>query len=516
MNGLRKTAALTALAALLAANPLLAADLRTNIVADPAMIDPITYSELIAGDVIGNIYEAFTGLDADGNVEPRLALDWEPLEGNLGFRFNLRQGVKFHSGRPFTARDVKYTMEQLLLPGNKAGLNAAYLKIIVGADKVADGTATELSGITIIDDHTIEIAFTKPDVLFPIYPIYIMDSGIVAEHGADWATKASAGTGPFKFVAWKLGQEVELDAFADYWDGAPKIDGVRFLVVPDDNTAMSMYEAGELDVLYAGEVLNRRILGDAALEAETKKAAAAQIRFLGMNQGLYEPFKDIRVREAVCLSIDKPAMIEGLYSGAALPLAGQMTEGVAGYNPEVKGYAYDPERAKSLLAEAGFPGGAGLPPIKLSTTDPNKNEHLYYASQFQDVLGMPVEVEIVERATHIKAMNAGEVPFFAWGWSAGYPDALYFLSQVWYGPSPYNRSRWMNAEFDKLIDEAFVTVDNAARYDLYAKAEKVLLDDFGTCPLTVRMQLALVKPNVSGVTLSAFRLLPFGDVEIGG
>jgi peptide/nickel transport system substrate-binding protein len=513
MTRFRMTATV-ALAALLAGAPALAADLRTNIVADPAMVDPITYSELIAGDVMGNIYEAFTGLDASGNVVPRLATSWEPLKGNLGFRFNLRQGVKFHSGRAFGAKDVKYTLEQLLLPGNKAGLNAGYLGIIVGADKMKDGSATELSGVTIVDDHTIEIAFTQPDVLFPIYPIFIMDSGIVAEHGADWATRASAGTGPFRFVEWRIGQEVRLEAFADYWDGAPAIDAVRFLVVPDDNTAMSMYEAGELDVLYAGEKLNRRILGDAALAAETRKAAAAQIRFLGMNQNLYEPFKDIRVREAVCLSIDKQAMIDGLYAGAALPLAGQMTEGVAGYNPAVKGYPYDPERARALMAEAGFTGGQGLPPVKLSTTDPNKNEHLYYASQFQEVLGMPVEVEIVERATHIRGMNAGEVPFFAWGWSAGYPDALYFLSQVWYGPSPYNRSRWQNDAFDALIDKAFLTVDNAERYKLYAEAEQVLLDDFGTCPLTVRMQLALVKPNVQGVTLSAFRLLPFGDVTI--
>lgn len=503
-----------AAAAWLTIAPATAADLRTNITADPAMVDPITYSELIAGDIMGNIYEAFTGLDKDGNVVPMLATSWDPLPGNLGFTFHLREGVKFHSGRDFTARDVKYTMEQLLLPGNKGGLNAEYLDIIVGADKVKDGSARELEGIRVIDDHTVEIAFTKPDVLFPIYPIFIMDSGIVEEHGTDWAKKASAGTGPYKFVAWNIGQNVKLEAFADYWGGAPAIDGVNFIVVPDDNTAMSMYEAGELDLLYAGPKLNRRILTDASLADQTLKAAAAQIRYLGMNQTQYAPFKDIRVRQAVCMSIDKAAMIEGLYSGAALPLAGQITPGVAGFNPDLAGIPFDPDKAKALMAEAGFPDGKGLPPVKLTTTEPNKNEHLYYASQLQEVLGMPVEVEIVERATHIKAMNAGEVAFFSWGWSAGYPDALYFLSQVWYGPSVYNRSRWKNDAFDALIEKAFVTVDNQERYKLYHEAEKVLMDDYGTCPTTIRMQIALVKPNVEGVTLSAFRLLPFGDVKI--
>lgn len=510
----RRLTATAVVATLLASTAAFSADLRTTIPADPAMVDPITYSELVAGDVMGNIYEALTGLNAEGKVVPMLAESWEPLEGNLGFRFSLRTGVKFHSGRDFGAKDVKYTFEQLLTPGMKGGLGARYLDVIVGAEAVKDGTATELEGITVVDDHTIEIAFTKPDVLFPVYPIYIMDSGIVEEQGADWATKASAGTGPFKFVSWNLGQSVDLDTFSDYWGGAPAIEGVTFLVVPDANTAMSMYEAGEIDLLYAPPALNRRILTDDALSQEALKVPAAQIRYLGMNENVYEPFKDVKVRKAVCMSIDKAAMIEGLYFGAALPLNGQVTEGVAGYNPDLQAIPYDPEMARSLLAEAGYPNGEGLPPIKLSSTEPNKNEHLYYASQFQEILNMPVEVEIVERATHIKGMNGGEVPFFAWGWSAGYPDALYFLSQVWYGPSPYNRSRWQDDGFDALIDQAFETVDNEERYKLYNAAEKILIDDYGTCPLTVRMQVALVKPGVEGVALSPFRFLPFGDVSI--
>lgn len=511
---MRKLTASAVVAALFASTAAYSADLRTTIPADPAMVDPITYSELVAGDVMGNIYEALTGLDSDGNVVPMLAESWEPLEGNLGFRFYLRQGIKFHSGRDFGAKDVKYTMEQLLTPGMKGGLGARYLDVIVGAEAIKDGSATELSGITIVDDHTIEIAFTKSDVLFPVYPIYIMDAGIVEEHGADWASTASAGTGPFKFAAWTLGQSVELDAFADYWGGAPQIDGVNFLVVPDANTALSMYEAGEIDLLYAPPTLNRRILTDDAMSVETLKVPAAQIRYLGMNENVYEPFKDAKVRKAVCMSLDKAAMIEGLYFGAALPLNGQVTEGVAGYNPDLQPIPYDPEMARALLAEAGYPNGEGLPPVKLYATEPNKNEHLYYTSQFQEVLNMPVEVEIVERATHIKGMNGGEVPFFAWGWSAGYPDALYFLSQVWYGPSPYNRSRWQDDGFDALIEQAFETVDNEERYKLYNAAEKILIDDYGTCPLTVRMQVALVKPGVEGVALSPFRFLPFGDVSI--
>jgi len=501
--------------ALLYVTPAGAKTLRTNILADPAMVDPITYSELISGDVIGNVYEAFTALDKDGNVVPALAAKWEAREDNAVWRISLREGVKFHSGREFSAKDVKYTFEQLLLPGNKGGLNARYLKGIVGAQEVTDGKATSLSGVTLVDDHTVDIRFTSPDVLFPIYPIYLMDSGAVAESGADWHTKVSAGTGPYQFDAWNRGQNVSLKAHKGYWGGAPKIDGVNFLVVPSDDTAISMYEAGELDLIYVSSVVEgRRVLKDPRFEQDLIRVPAAQIQYLGLNSTQYEPFKDIRVREAVCITIDRGAMVNGLYGGAAFPLYGQVTKGVAGFNPNLKSIPYDPDRAKKLLADAGYPGGEGMPAVKVSTTPPRKNEAAYYANQLKSVLGMPVEVEIVERGSHIKRMNAGEVGLFPWGWTAGYPDAMYFLSQVWYGPSKYNHSRWSNAEFDALIDKAKGVPDNASRYKLYNQAEQVLLDDWGTCPTTVRMQIAAAKGNVSGVHLTPFRFIAFSEVEI--
>ena len=488
--------------------------LRTNIVSDPAMVDPITFSELVAGDILENVYEGLTGIDPEGEVVPALATEWEAHGDKLGFTFRLREGVTFHGGRPFTAHDVKWTFEQLLTPGNKGGLAVEYLEAVEGAKDVMDGTATGLAGVEVVDDHTLRVRFTEPDVLFPIYPFMIMDRGVVGEHGADWHTRVSAGTGPFKFVHWRRGQEVRLAAHDDYWGDGPYLDGVAFVIVPSYDTAVSMYEANELDLVDLEVVAGRRVLRDPRFADELMQEPAAQIRYLGMNQNLYEPFRDRRVREAICLSIDRDAMVAGLYGGAAFPLHGQITPGVAGYNPDLKPIPYDPERAKRLMAEAGHPNGLGLPPVKLTTTSVFKDEVAYYADQFQKVLGMPVEVEIVERGSHIKNMNAGEVAFFPWGWTAGYPDAMYFLSQVWYGPSPYNRARWRNGEFDRLIERAQATADPGERYGIYHEAERVLLDDWGTCPLTVRMQIALRKPYVRGVHLTPFRFLPFSTVRI--
>lgn len=487
---------------------------RVNVVADPAQMDPITYSELVSGRIMRNMYEGFTTTDDTGNNVPALAESWEPLSPGPGFRFHLRQGVKFHSGRTFTAKDVKYTFEELLRPGGKGGLSVPYLANVVGAAAFKDGKAGEIAGIKIIDDHTIDVLFTKPDVLFPIYPFFFMDSGIVDEQGPDWMTKVSAGTGPFKFKQWRRGVSVDLDANPAYWRGAPKIDGVRFLIVPDADTALSQYDAGELDFVdvYASAI--RRVLRDDRYAHELIRVPRAQANYLGMNENLYPPFKDKRVREAVSLAVDRQAMIRGLFGGAAFPLNGAVTPGIPGYNPDLPVPRYDPERAKQLMAEAGFPDGRGLPPVDISSTDAFKDELAYFADQFHRVLGMPVSVKVIERATFIRAMNAGEVAFFPWGWTMDYPDAATFLKDMWYSTSPYNRPRWKNADYDALIDEALTTPDDPKRFALYHKAEKILLDDFGMVPLPIAASIGLRKPNVHNVTLTPFGFSMFDKIVI--
>jgi peptide/nickel transport system substrate-binding protein len=487
---------------------------RVNVVADPAQMDPITYSEIVAGRIMRNMYEGFTVTTDEGVNVPALAERWEPLAGEPGFRFHLRRGVTFHSGRPFGAKDVKYTFEALLKPGGKGGLNSIYLDKVVGAKEYKDGKAQEISGVRVVDENTVDVAFTKPDVLFPIYPFFFMDSGIVAEQGPDWMTKVSAGTGPYKFKQWRRGVSVDLEANKSYRGGAPKIDGVSFLIVPSADTALSQYDAGELDFVdvYAGAI--RRVLRDDRYAKELIRVPRAQSTYLGMNQNLYAPFKDKRVCEAVSLSIDRNAMIRGLYGGAAFPLNGVVTPGMPGFDPSLPELKFDPDRAKKLMAEAGFADGKGLPPIEISGTDAFKDELTYYANQFQRVLGMPVTVKLVERATHIRAMNAGEVAFFPWGWTADYPDAAYYLSQMWYGSSPYNRPRWKNADYDAVIDEAMTVADDKKRFELYHKAERILLNDWGMAPVPMTASIALRKPNVRNVTLTPFGFSLFDKIEI--
>ncbi len=511
---LAKASALAILVTLLGGPQADAKTLRVNLNADPSQIDPITYSELNSYQVLEQVYEGFTSITPDGRALPALALSWTPLASGNGFRFKLREGVKFHSGRLFTAKDVKYTFEQLLRPGGQGGLSAQFLGNVVGAADLKAGKATELAGVKVIDDHTVEVSFTKPDVLFPIYQFFFMDSGIVAQLGADWMTKADAGTGPFTFKQWRRGTQVELAANPGYWGGAPKIDGVQFLIIPTGDTALSQYDAGELDFVNLPENTFRRALSNPDYKSQIVQVPKAQVRYMGMNQSLYAPFKDKRVREAISLSLDRDAMIKGLYNGAAFRLNGQTVPGIPGYNPDMPALKYDPEGAKALLAEAGYPGGKGMAPLEIQCTEPFKDEITYYANQLGKVLGMQVSPKVVERATFIKAMNAGEVAFFPWGWTADYPDAMTFLGEMWQSKSPFNRARWSNAAFDKVIDQAQTEPDDAKRFALYRQAEKILMDDWATAPLPATTNIALRKPNVKNATVTPFGYSVFQDVSI--
>ena len=491
-------------AASLAMSPVEAKTLRVNVYGDPAMMDPITNSELVSGRILRNIYEGLTDRTPDGDTVPALAESWEPLDGEDGFRFHLRKNVKFHSGRTFTAKDVKYTYETLLDPTSKAGSAVSYLGDIVGAEDVKSGKTKELAGLKIVDDYTIEVRFTKPAVLFPLFPILIMDSGIVAEDGPDWMLKKSGGTGPFMFESWNRGVDVTLKANPDYWDGAPKIDAVRFVIVPHPETALAQYEAGELDVLDVEQANLRTVLRDPKFKDELQIQPRTQSRYMGMNGEVYEPFKDVRVRKAVSLAIDRDGIIKGLYDGAGFPLNGIVTPGVGGYNPDLPKLEYNPEKAKELLAEAGYPNGEGMPPVDITATAPWKDELAYYANVLGSTLGMKVNVNVMERGAFIRGMNAGELAFFPWGWTSGYPDASYYLDQMWTSTSPFNRGRWKNEKYDALVQEALATVDQEKRYALYHQAEQIFIDEMGAAPLPMVAVVALVKPYVLNTEITKY------------
>lgn len=466
----------------------------------PAGLDPHIVTAFNSVQVVsGTIYESLTMIDKDLRTVPGLAESWQISADNLTYTFRLRSGVTFHDGKPAEAADVVASLKRVMSSAIASPLASRLAS-------VADATAP--------DARTVVVTLKEPTapLLTALASIAVVPRGFEADK--DGLQRAPMGTGPFKFKEWRRGAFVEIDANKDYWGNKAKIDAVRFLVIPNGDTALAQYEAGELDVLDVQESTIRRVMRDTSKDKERQVVPRAQSRFLAMNPLVYAPFKDKRVREAISLTINRDGMIRGFYDNAAFQLHGITTPGVAGYFNDLPKPKYDPEAAKKLLAEAGFPGGKGLPPIDISSTAVFKDELTYYANELNRTLGMQVNVNVVERATFIRAMNAGEVAFFPWGWTSGYPDAMYYLEQMWHSKSPYNRGRWFNAKYDALIDEATATVDDAKRFQLYRQAEMVYIEDFGAAPLPMVASIALVKPNVTGARATPFGFDRFVFAEI--
>lgn len=488
--------------------------LRTNLDADAKTLNPIQNSELISGDVIKHMYESLTTLDEEGNIIPALAIDWQTSKDGLSATFKLREGVQFHSGREFTAADVKWTFEQALTPAKKGGLVVDALRTIKGASAMLAGDATSLAGFEQLDKHSFTVFFERQTVIFPLFELYIVDSGIEKEHGENWSQSASGGTGPFKFVRWRRGVAIELVAFGDYWKTSPAIAGITFFVVQNIETTLSMYEAGELDLVLVPRGAEGNVRRDPRFAGQLLEKSAAQVSYLALNQSQYEPFRDIRVREAVSISIDRAAMVHGLFGGAAQPLYGQISPGFPGYDPDVAAIEYDPERARALMADAGYAGGKGLPPIVIQGTHKEKTLLAFYADHLKRTLGFPITASVVERGTHLRQLNGGTVAMFPWGWTADYADPSTFLRDLYHSKSKWNRSRYVNLEFDKLLDLAATTANDAERLSIYAQADRLLMADFGVVPTTVRVQIAIRKPTVGGIKLTALGFLPFNEVTM--
>ena len=485
-----------------AALPAPAGTLRASLSDDLTTVDPFVFPGLITSGVLRQVYEGFTTIDTAGNAVPALATGWETPDGGRTWRITLRPGVHFHSGREFTAADVLWTWERHLTRKPQPGYSAFYLRGIEGAAALQQGTAASLSGVAIPDPHTLVVRLIEPDALFPLYPFLFVDRGMEAEYGPAWHEQASGGTGPFRLLSWRRGESVRLEAHAGHWGGAPAVDGVSLAVLPDANTLLARYDAGDLDVAPLPENVVRTAVRQPRYDGQIQAFARAQVRYLAMNQDLYPPFRDRRVRQALWYALDRVATVDGLHAGRALLTDGFVTPGLGGYRPDAAPLTpTDPHRAKALLAEAGYAGGHGLPPLQIAGGPNLREEATYFAAQLGAALGIPVGVRIQDRAAFVAAINEGREALFINGWTVDFPDPMDQLASQWHSASPTNRSRWHNPDFDRLMDRARGLADPAARNALYREAESLLREEAVAVPLPVLQFVALVRPGVTGVVI---------------
>ncbi|HEY7749386.1 MAG TPA: ABC transporter substrate-binding protein [Aestuariivirgaceae bacterium] len=394
-------------------------------------------------------------------LEPDLAESYTVSDDGLTYTFTLRDGLKFHNGRNVTSADVKYSLERVINPATQSP-GGGYFGMIKGYDDVAGGKATELAGIATPDDRTVVLTLTRPDATFlhlmAINFSYVVPKEEVEKSGADWG-KQPVGTGAFKFIEWVPGQHIALERNQDYFrKGVPYLDKITFEFGQDPTVAVLRLKKGEVDIVGDGipPAQFAEVMQDPANKDLIAVGEQLHTGYVTMNV-TKPPFDNPKVRQAVNMAINKDRVVR-LINNRGVPATQALPPAMPGYNPDNKGYAYDPEGAKKLLAEAG----ASTISTEIYAMNVDPNPRIAQAIQ-QDLaaVGITAEIRSLAQAEVIAAGGVGNAPMIWSGgmaWIADFPDPANF----YYGilgcagavEGGWNWSKYCNKDLDARAEKA--------------------------------------------------------------
>lgn len=473
---------------------------------DPVTLDPARIGDIYSLSVSKQIFDGLVQFDQTLTITPALAQFWKASRDGLTWTFTLRKGVKFHHGREVTADDVVYSFTRILDPRMKSGA-ADLFSAIRGAQEFREGKAKHVSGLVALDPHTVQVVLNES--LAPFVSVLavghakIVPREIVDQQGEAFGAHP-VGTGPFKFVRWERGKEIVLAANPDYFDGPPKLSRVVYRIFSGSqlDAIYGDFEKGNLEDTPVPTRDYRRIVTDKTYQYV--KRPMLNVRFYGLNTRV-KPLDDRRVRQALIYAIDREAVIEEVFLGRYTPAAGVLPPGTLGFNPQLKGYPHDPQRARELLAEAGYPGGRGLPPIAIWSGARNERVLQEHAriKRYLEAVGVLTEFHyLTDWPAFSKMLAEGKPPVFLYAWFADVPDPDNFLFKLFYSRSPRNFTGYANPVVDELLLQARQERDPQRRVALYRRAEQIVLDDAPIIPVWHSTYERLFQPYVRSVEVN--------------
>ena len=473
---------------------------RLAIPSDPMTLEPGLFLSLYTSEISLNLHAGLVTYAADGSISPLVAKSWEISGDGLTYTFYLQDNVKFHNGRKLVANDFKVGWARYLTPEVQSNVGPDYLGAIVGAQDVIDSNTTDLAGVEAVDNYTLKVTLSEPDPGFLMRlattPTWVVPAESVVEGKPEWVDKP-VGAGPFKFVEWKRNERIVLEAFDDFFLGRPQIDRIEYYIVPDATTEVAMYEGGELDIAAVPHSELDRLQADPDLSEELHYWVRARMIALIMNYDLVPEFGDLRVRQALAHTINRQQLAEVVMRNAVMAAEGLVPPGIPSYDPNLKGAEYDPEKAQQLLAEAGYPEGAGFPSLGISAYGENIGASEAVAAMLNTNLGIDIVVNQMERGEMVSAMWAkDELPLLMKGWTADFPSAEVWLHQWLRCGVESNFANYCNPEYDEIVDQAMATSDPQEQTRLWSQVERIAMDDMAMIPLMYNRYIYLVKPYV--------------------
>jgi ABC-type transport system substrate-binding protein len=490
--------------------------LRYPIQTNPTSLDPGMTQDGDTLDVIQQVYEGLVGWGPDNQVHGILAENWDVSPDGKKYTFHLKKGVKFHSGREVTADDFKWSIERntdIALASPVTG----YLTDIVGVDaKIAKNSKVkDISGYKVIDPSTIEITLKEPTPYFLGKLTYlisaVMDKDVTPVGKPMTDLKQMIGTGPFKMSKYERNQIVVVTRNDDYHGGKPKLDAIERPIILDASTRLAKYKTGELDMTFLQRQDVEGINADPVLKDQMKQFDRPSIYYIAMNQLVYAPFKDKKVRQAFAMALNKDNMVNTLMNGQNRVANSIVPPGCLGYRENAKVYPYDPEAAKKLLAEAGYANAKGMPTLELYFRESVPDVKLIAEAAQRDLkanLNVDVKLMPLEWAAYLQKFNAKQLPFYHMRWAADYLDPQNFLSYMLATWGPENKLGYNNPEFDQNCKMGDTTMEWEKRAPYYAKAEDIVLQDAVWVPIYFQKDNELHSPRLSGMRESLFGHLP--------
>lgn len=477
-------------AALLAtALPVGAAELKVGLASEVTTIDPHFFNSGPNNAFLHHLFDSLVDVDPSGKLIPGLAESWRVVDATT-WEFKLRQGVKFHDGSELTAEDVLFSLERPGLITNSPGSYTSYTKPIVASEAV--------------DRHTVRL---KTASAYGPLALDLTSIFIVSRKAAQGATTeqfnsgaAAVGTGPFRLVAFRKGERIEIARHDAYWGEKQEWDTVHFRVLASDAPRLSALLAGDVDMIEAVPPADL-----ARLKTNPKFSLATHTTWRTLFWHLDQfrdsspfvtdvagkplatnPLKDVRVRRAISKAINRQALVDRSLEGLAVPASNINAPGIFGYNNGLAVEPYDPEGAKKLLAEAGYPDGFGLTIHGPNNRYINDAQVVQTVAQFLNRVGIRTRVETLPLSVYFGKARASEYSFALLGWGSLASD--FTLRSIVGTPNPdtgwgtWNWGRYSNPAVDILVQSALASVDPAQREDLARQAVKVALDDYAVIP----------------------------------
>lgn len=552
---------------------------RYNISTEPPSLDWSIATDHSSIQVLDNIMEGLTRFDEDLHVQPALADGWSIMDGGSRYIFHLRRDALWTDGQPVTAHDFVYSWRRLVDPatageyayfiymvknareinlggsayaraleeavtpwsalvglsqftrrlsgvpapaGGAGGEEAAPLsafKSVFGAWRrmVRDRVPPSALGVRALDDHRLEVELSRPVVFFPMITTFIatypMRRDVVEKHGTRWTEPENIVTcGPYQLIEWRHEYRITLERNPLYY-GSAGLSRIIFYMVNENSTVLSLYLTGELDAAYP--------LPPPAIPSysevnhpEFVNYPYLAIYYYGFNVKK-PPVDDPLVRAALASAVDRNQLPQ-ILKGRQVPTPGLIPTVMADYANPSLGHDYDPERARRLLAQAGYPGGRGFPRITIgyNTEESHKMIAEFVQQQWKDNLGVEAELRNMEWKVYLRELQHDPPHVFRLGWILDYPDPDAMMT-VFTSDSANNHTRWQNQEYDRLVLRAALEPDPDKRKKLYDRAQLLICrEETALIPLYTYTMNMLVNPRVKNFPQNAMNRLDLRDTRI--